>query len=155
MHKNPGINSHKSRRSSTVRHSSTKIHNANMKFAVVLLALTACVLAADDDHYTTKYDNVNIDAILANKRLTTNYVNCLLDKGKCSEDGKVLKEVIPDALVTDCRKCNEKQKTSVKKVALHLLKNRKSDWDALIAKYDPEGKYKNSYQPYIDEANKS
>lgn len=121
-----------------------------MKFVVVLLALAAYVLA-DGDHYTTKYDNVDIDAILANSRLTTNYVNCLLDKGKCSEDGKTLKEVIPDALVTECRKCNEKQKTSVRKVAHHLIKNRKSDWDALIAKYDPEGKFQKSYQRYLDE----
>lgn len=123
-----------------------------MKFAIVFLALTACVFA-EEDHYPTKYDNVNIDNILANQRLTTNYVNCLLDKGKCSEDGKALKEVIPDALVTECRKCNEKQRASVKKVALHLLKNRKADWDALIAKYDPETKYRSSYQRYIDEAN--
>lgn len=125
-----------------------------MKFVIALFALSVSVLAAEE-RYTTKYDNVNIDAILANKRLTTNYVNCLLEKGKCSEDGKVLKEVIPDALVTDCRKCNDKQKSSVRKVAVHLLKNRKSDWDALIAKYDPEGKYKKSYQPYIDEANQA
>lgn len=126
-----------------------------MKIVIIFLAVVSAYVLAEDDHYTTKYDNVNIDSILANKRLTTNYVNCLLEKGKCSEDGKVLKEVIPDALVTDCRKCNEKQKSSVRKVALHLLKNRKSDWDALIAKYDPEGKFKKSYQPYIDEANQA
>lgn len=121
-----------------------------MKFIVVLFALAAYALA-DGEHYTTKYDNVDIDAILSNQRLTTNYVNCLLDKGKCNEDGKTLKEVIPDALVTECKKCNEKQRASVRKVAHHLIKNRKSDWDALIAKYDPEGKFQKGYQHYLDE----
>lgn len=126
--------------------------NSNiMKFVAILLAVTACALA--DEFYTTKYDNIDIDSILSNYRLTTNYVKCLLDQGKCSEDGKLLKEYIPDALVTDCRKCNEKQKASVRKVAIHLLKHRKSDWDTLIAKYDPEGKFKTSYQQYIDEVN--
>lgn len=41
--------------------------------------------------YTTKYDNIDIDQILSNDRLFTNYYNCLLDKGKCSPDGQELK----------------------------------------------------------------
>lgn len=121
-----------------------------MKFVLVLCAFVAIVVA-DDDHYTTKYDNIDIDAILANERLTTNYVNCLLDKGKCNEDGKTLKEVIPDALITGCSKCNDHQKESVRKVIHHLIKNRKADWDTLLKKYDPQGTYQKNYQKYLDE----
>lgn len=54
-----------------------------------LFLLFAYVYA--DDKYTNKYDNINLDEILENKRLLKNYVNCLLDKGNCSPDGQELK----------------------------------------------------------------
>lgn len=41
--------------------------------------------------YTTKYDNIDIDRVLHSKRLMRNYVNCLLDKGPCTPEGKELK----------------------------------------------------------------
>lgn len=122
-----------------------------MKCVVIFASLLCCAFTAD--FYTNKFDNVNIDNILSNNRLLTNYINCLLDKGRCTEDGKTLKEIIPDALITDCAKCNDKQKGSVKKVITFLVKNRKKDYDALLAKYDPEGTYRDNYKHYIDEVN--
>lgn len=120
-----------------------------MKLVIVFFALVAAAFAAE--FYTTKYDNIDIDAILANPRLTTTYINCLLEKGKCNEEGKTLREVIPDALITGCKKCNEKQRASVRKVVQYLVKNRRADWDALIAKYDPQGEYRKNYQHLLDE----
>lgn len=61
-----------------------------MKFCVVILAALFVVTFADDK-YTTKYDDVDLDEIIGNKRLLNNYVNCLLDKGKCTPDGQELK----------------------------------------------------------------
>lgn len=43
------------------------------------------------DKYTTRYDNIDIDRIVASRRLLLNYVNCLLDKGPCTAEGKELK----------------------------------------------------------------
>lgn len=43
------------------------------------------------DKYTTKYDNIDVDRIVASRRLLQNYVNCLLDKGPCTPEGKELK----------------------------------------------------------------
>lgn len=43
------------------------------------------------DTYTTKYDGIDLDEILTSDRLLTGYVNCLLDKGPCTPDGKELK----------------------------------------------------------------
>lgn len=61
--------------------------------------MVACVLAADK--YTTKYDNINLDTILQSDRLLRNYINCLLDKGSCTPDGKELKgEPFEIALIT-------------------------------------------------------
>lgn len=47
--------------------------------------------AATGDIYTTKYDNVDIDQILASKRLVNNYVQCLLDKKPCTTEGTELR----------------------------------------------------------------
>ena len=59
-------------------------------FALVVVAF-AVVAARPDDKYTTKYDNIDLNEILKNKRLLKGYVNCLLEKGPCSPDGTELK----------------------------------------------------------------
>lgn len=41
--------------------------------------------------YTTKYDNIDVDQILASKRLVNNYVQCMLDKKPCTPEGAELK----------------------------------------------------------------
>lgn len=120
-----------------------------MKCVAAILLFVAAAFAAD--FYTSKYDNIDIDAILANNRLFKNYLDCLLEKGKCNEEGSTLKSVIPDALVTNCAKCNDRQKTSVRKVVRHLIKERPAEWQALLAKYDPKGVHRHNYQHYIDE----
>lgn len=51
--------------------------------------MLVCALA--DEKYTTKYDNIDLDSILNSDRLLNNYVNCLLDVGSCTPDGKELK----------------------------------------------------------------
>ena len=60
-----------------------------MLFVLVLLGLVAFSCA--DEQYSTKYDNIDLDEILNNRRLLTGYVNCLLDKGACSPEGVELK----------------------------------------------------------------
>lgn len=59
-----------------------------MQVALVFLAMLVCTMA---DKYTTKYDNIDLDSILNSDRLLNNYVNCLLDAGNCTPDGKELK----------------------------------------------------------------
>jgi hypothetical protein len=60
----------------------------------VLLAAVALAGAARirrDEKYTTKYDNINVDEILESDRLRNNYINCVLEKGKCTPEGTELK----------------------------------------------------------------
>lgn len=59
---------------------------------VCVLALVAIVAARPEtDKYTDRYDNIDIDEILSNRRLLTPYIKCILDQGKCSAEGKELK----------------------------------------------------------------
>ncbi|XP_005182275.1 ejaculatory bulb-specific protein 3-like [Musca domestica] len=123
-----------------------------MKLLIVAV-LIACVagLPADDDKYTTKYDNIDIDEILKSERLFNNYYKCLIDQGTCTPDGRELKNTLPDALQTECSKCNEKQKANADKVIRYIIENKAEEWKALQEKYDPEHVY---YNKYKDEAEK-
>ena len=49
------------------------------------------VLCAAQDKYTTRYDGIDIEQILKSDRLFNNYYNCLMEKGKCTPDGRELK----------------------------------------------------------------
>jgi hypothetical protein len=54
-------------------------------------AIEHAVSAPDGDKYTTRYDNLDVDAILKSDRLLRNYFNCLMDKGPCTREGLELK----------------------------------------------------------------
>lgn len=58
--------------------------------AVILYAILAAVYAAENI-YTNKYDNVDVDKILHNDRVLTNYIKCLMDEGPCTAEGRELK----------------------------------------------------------------
>jgi Insect pheromone-binding family, A10/OS-D len=79
--------------------------------AVLLIGFVSC-----EETYDVKYDSVNIDEILKSERLMSNYINCLLDDGPCTEDGRDLKDTLPDAISNDCSKCTEKQKEGSNKM---------------------------------------
>ncbi|KAL1493731.1 hypothetical protein ABEB36_009425 [Hypothenemus hampei] len=95
--------------------------------------------------YPTKYDNVDVNGILSSNRLLRNYVNCLLDKGPCTNEGNTLKQYIPDAIATECSKCSPTQKKIAGRILYELLLNHRPEWDLLTAKYDPDEKYQKKY----------
>lgn len=66
-----------------------------MRYLAVAL-LTLCALSpgavlADEEQYTTKFDNVDVDAIINSERLLNGYVGCLLDRNPCTPDAAELK----------------------------------------------------------------
>jgi hypothetical protein len=58
---------------------------------LVALSLVEAARISRDEKYTTKYDNFNLDEILASDRLVDNYFNCIMGQGKCTPDGAELK----------------------------------------------------------------
>lgn len=63
-----------------------------MKEVVTILLLCMFhITLGGEPKYTTKYDNIDLDEIIKSDRLLKNYVNCLLEKGKCTPDGAELK----------------------------------------------------------------
>ena len=65
-----------------------------MKQNSVLLFLIINILyliVSGDQNYVTKYDDIDLDEILGNDRLLTNYLRCLMNEGPCTPDGQELK----------------------------------------------------------------
>nr|AKT26492.1 chemosensory protein 18 [Spodoptera exigua] len=104
---------------------------------ICALGVLACAVASPADHYTDRFDNINIDDILNNPRLLNAYINCVLDKGKCTSEGKELKSHISDALENHCEKCTEKQRQGTRTVLAYLINNKPATWNQLTAKSIP------------------
>lgn len=56
-----------------------------------ILCLCALVAIAFAQKYTDKYDKIDVDELISNRRLLNPYIKCILDEGKCSADGRELK----------------------------------------------------------------
>lgn len=128
-----------------------------MSRAVAFLFITTTVLLqhvasapADDDHYTTRFDAIDVDQILSNERIFKRYMDCLLDKGRCTPEARELKKLLPDALQTECKKCSVIQKQQGAKVIQFIIQNNRPVWNALLLKYDPQGVFRKKYN-YTDE----
>nr|ALS03846.1 chemosensory protein 21 [Ectropis obliqua] len=120
-----------------------------MKTATVLCVFAIVALAAarpDAGKYTDRYDNVNLDEVIGNKRLLVPYINCVLEKGRCSPDGKELKSHIKEALETYCAKCTDVQRSGTRRVIGHLINHEPGYWAQLTNKYDPARKYVVRYE---------
>ncbi|CAK1584489.1 unnamed protein product [Parnassius mnemosyne] len=123
--------------------------------ALCLLVVLAYVSAVPSGTYTDRYDNINLDEILSNRRLLIPYVHCILDKGKCTPEGKELKSHITEAVENDCAKCTEKQREGTRKVIGHLINHEKEFWQQITAKYDPTHKHSAKYEKELTAAVKA
>lgn len=111
-----------------------------MKYCVLIFfaVAIATVRAAT---YSSRFDGIDIEQILNSERLLTNYYKCLMEEGKCTPDGRELKQLLPDALKTKCSKCTPKQQEGTDKVIRFLIENKPEQWKNLQKKYDPEDVY--------------
>ncbi|CAH2984496.1 unnamed protein product [Chilo suppressalis] len=119
------------------------------RFIIFLVLGMAAMCLAEETTYTDRFDNVDVDEIIANPRLLTAYIRCVLDQGRCTAEGKELKEHVKDAMQTACKKCTDKQKDGARKVVNHIRVNEPQDWEKLVYKYDPIGEYKPIYEPFL------
>jgi len=87
---------------------------------VAIIVFVALEFSTSETTYDMKYDSVDVEEILKSERLLTNYINCLLEEGACTEDGRDLKDTLPDAIQTDCSKCTEHQKEGSEKI-MHFM----------------------------------
>ncbi|KAI8420208.1 hypothetical protein MSG28_008753 [Choristoneura fumiferana] len=115
-------------------------------FLISFVALAVIVSARPGDKYTDKFDSVDLNEILKNRRLLVPYVKCLLGQGKCTPDGKELKSHIKEALENYCAKCTDTQRSATRRVIGHLINKEGAYWEQLVDKYDPQRKYVTKYE---------
>ncbi|CAH0401167.1 unnamed protein product [Chilo suppressalis] len=117
-----------------------------MKLLIIAVAFAIPCVLAQTKSYTNKYDTVNLDQVLSNRRLLHAYIKCTLDKGKCTSEGRELKSHIAEALQNGCEKCTNAQRAGMKRVIKHLMTYEKAYWTQLVEKFDPAREYSQKYE---------
>lgn len=62
--------------------------------------------------------------------------------------------IIPDAFLTECAKCSDRQKKQAGKVLAHLLHYKPDYWKMLVEKFDPNNVYLKKYMTDNDDEDK-
>ncbi|XP_011701602.1 PREDICTED: ejaculatory bulb-specific protein 3-like [Wasmannia auropunctata] len=108
---------------------------ARLSFILTIVVVTlACVLGAEET-YSDRYDDVDIEGILANQKLREQYYNCFIGNAPCrTADAKFFSGVLGEAMQTQCKKCTEKQKALLDRMADWYTTNKPDAWEALIKK---------------------
>nr|ALC79597.1 chemosensory protein 11 [Grapholita molesta] len=121
---------------------------------IASLALLSALSTVTADFYSSKYDDFDIQPLLANDRILLGYTKCFLDQGPCTPDAKDFKKVIPEALETICGKCTPKQKQLIRQVIRAIMDRHPESWKQLTGKFDPEDKHKDDFDKFLAENRK-
>nr|AXG21598.1 chemosensory protein 5 [Agrilus mali] len=114
--------------------------NRNWIFLSIFLTVLVTTLA--QRHIIGRLQSVNLEQVLNNDRLFNNFYKCLADEGKCSNDAKSIKNLLPEVVKTKCGQCTADERSQIKKSLNLVRKNKPEQFNSLAAKYDPEGVWK-------------
>nr|XP_012223737.1 PREDICTED: ejaculatory bulb-specific protein 3-like [Linepithema humile] len=96
----------------------------------------ALVFVFAEELYTSQYDYIDVDIILANNKLRNQYYKCFMETAPCkTADMKFFREVFSESLQTQCKKCTEKQKIILEHIIEWYTENRPDEWNVLIRKH--------------------
>ncbi|XP_077287180.1 uncharacterized protein LOC143911954 [Arctopsyche grandis] len=127
-----------------------------MNCAVLCLALSLATWSQveaqnqEGGFYDSRYDYLDVDTILDNKRLVRNYVDCLLNEKPCTAEGKQLRRILPEGLRTKCARCTPRQKHNALAILSRLQTEHPKDWERLAARWDPTGDYTRRFKDYLE-----
>ncbi|XP_033228589.1 ejaculatory bulb-specific protein 3-like [Belonocnema kinseyi] len=111
---------------------------SRVSVVIAFLAVSAMVISIKSEEihlYTDKYDYIDYDEILANDRIRNQYYNCYLGTGSClTPDAKFFKDMFPEALVTKCKYCTEKQKNGFEKIVTYYTEKEPEAWEKVLRK---------------------
>nr|AGZ04914.1 chemosensory protein 4 [Sogatella furcifera] len=113
---------------------------------ISLLALSSSASAATKEKdperkalYRLEY--IDIEKVLDNNRMLTNFIRCFLRKGPCSPEARDFRKLLPKLAKTMCSDCSPRQRFIIKKVFKHLMEERPKEWELLMDRFDPQRKY--------------
>lgn len=64
-----------------------------MKFTLLILGVSFIVAVKGQ---STRLESFDIDTVLKNDRVLTNYIKCILDSGPCTREGRDIKKLLPE-----------------------------------------------------------
>ncbi|KAK6643130.1 hypothetical protein RUM43_004633 [Polyplax serrata] len=117
-----------------------------------ILVTLAIVVTSHPQKYSSKYDHIDIDSILKNDRVLQSHVNCILEKGPCTQEGRDFREYLPEAIATSCEKCTKAQKEIVRKAARYLMAHKKAEWEQIKRKYDEMKEHSEEFKKFMEES---
>lgn len=111
---------------------------------LVLMASSASAAPKEKDPerkalYRLEY--IDIEKVLDNNRMLTNFIRCFLRKGPCSPEARDFRKLLPKLAKTMCSDCSPRQRFIIKKVFKHLMEERPKEWELLMDRFDPQRKY--------------
>ncbi|XP_066142558.1 uncharacterized protein [Euwallacea fornicatus] len=119
----------------------------------VMLELTGAK-PASEAKYATKYDHLDVEMILNNRRMVNYYAACLLSQGPCPPEGVEFKRILPEALSTNCGRCTKKQATVTLRAIRRLKKEYPKIWTQLSQQWDPDDIYIKKFESTFGSKNK-
>ncbi|VVC97643.1 unnamed protein product [Leptidea sinapis] len=104
--------------------------------------------------YDAKYDELDVDKILADDALFMSYLNCFLDKGPCTEQhAEDFKNILPEVVKEACGKCSVDQKPKMRKIVNTLFAKKPDLAVEFQKKYDPNHEYEAEFTAFLLAAN--
>nr|AWC68026.1 chemosensory protein 8 [Matsumurasca onukii] len=88
-----------------------------------------------------RLEKIDVNTMLGNSRIMTNYIKCFMGKGPCSPEARDFRKLIPKLTKTACGDCTPNQKRVIKKIFLFIYNERNSDWQLLQQLFDPKRKF--------------
>ncbi|XP_044264420.1 allergen Tha p 1-like isoform X2 [Tribolium madens] len=122
---------------------------------LIVIAGMVAMSAVPAEFYESRYDHLDVESILNNRRMVNYYASCLLSKGPCPPQGVDLKRVLPEALQTNCAKCTEKQMAAAYRSVKRLKKEYPKIWEQLRAVWDPDDIYIRKFEANFESGKSS
>ncbi|CAK1552528.1 unnamed protein product [Leptosia nina] len=116
-----------------------------MKILIVMAALFAAVACKNTFFYTTADDNLDVDAIIRNRRKLEDFGDCFLGRKPCDEVAASYKVILPEAISQACRRCTGAQKRSLHGLMLGFASQLPERYEAIVLKCDPRGIHIDSF----------
>uniref|UniRef100_A0A224XT57 Putative insect pheromone-binding family n=1 Tax=Panstrongylus lignarius TaxID=156445 RepID=A0A224XT57_9HEMI len=117
-----------------------------------LLLLTVLLQLSTATHIDGLFeDKIDYDTIFKKDFLLKPYMDCVMDEGRCTKDGKYLKKALPFIIKTECQYCNVDQKKKLTKLIQKFRKYQPSEFQKLLTKYDPSNIHWNAFEKLVEE----
>ncbi|XP_063983022.1 ejaculatory bulb-specific protein 3-like [Diachasmimorpha longicaudata] len=100
---------------------------------IIVLVFLSAVIA--EEKYGDKYDHIDVDGILENDRQRETYYQCFAGTGPCkTAAARFFRDTLPEAIVTRCKKCTERQTINFDKISEWYTKNEPEKYQIIVAK---------------------